>query len=87
VPFVGLRRGMPVHEVRAPTFCAHSVDRRADPGQSIVQRLGLDNASQPKPDAALDSAARAVILVLALMWPFAAEIFFGSGLSIPMIWL
>ncbi len=43
---------------RPDVFCAHSIDRRADPGEPVVQRLGLDRALPSEPDAALDRAHR-----------------------------
>ena len=76
VLFVGLRRGMPVDEVRALTFFALVL---TSVGLILAHRafsaFGRDGIAPSQPSPRLDLATVAVILGLALLWPFATDLF------------
>ena len=76
VLFVGLRRGMPVDEVRALTFFALVL---TSVGLILVNRAFSASVvmalRRPNPALAWILATVAVILGLALLWPFATDLF------------
>ena len=76
VLFVGLRRGMPIDEVRALTFFALIL---SIVGLILVNRSFSASVwtalRRPNPTLLWILAAVAAILTLALAWPFAADLF------------